>query len=123
MGNHCAKWGAPYIHKDSVAHSVCNAPGTGDAVATCAQVPSDRWHRRLCPCGNGQPTETTKPVTTPSPAPKTTATKKAVVTTTATKETTAAATKKARATTVPRNPPVTKTCYSVGDPHLSSFAG
>merc|ERR1719476_706337 len=73
-GNHCAKWGAPYMHKDSVANLVCNAPGTGDAVATCAQVPSDRWHRRLCPCGNGQPTTkaTTKPVTTPSPAPKTT---------------------------------------------------
>merc|ERR1711959_528792 len=46
---------------------------------------------------------------------------------TTTKETT---TKKARATTVPRKPLVTptaklpaKTCYSVGDPHLSSFAG
>merc|ERR1711959_853015 len=58
-------------------------------------------------------------------APKTT--KKAVVTTITTKETT---TKKARATTVPRKPLVTptaklptKTCYSVGDPHLSSFAG
>jgi hypothetical protein len=63
----------------------------------------------------------------------TTTTKKAVATTT-TKETTAAptttTTKKAPATTVPRKPlvtrpskRVTKTCYSVGDPHLSSFAG
>jgi hypothetical protein len=76
-------------------------------------------------CAAAQPVTTTTTITT---------TKKALVTTT-TKETTAAAatkttTKKAPATTVPRKPLVTltskratKTCYSVGDPHLSSFAG
>merc|ERR1739848_848359 len=119
-GNHCAKWGAPYIHKDSVANLVCNAPGTGDAVATCAQVPSDRWHRRLCPCGNGQPTKTTKPVTTPSPAPKTTTT-----TTTRLRRTTATKTTKTTTTgaITTTRVKVPKTCYSVGDPHLKTFDG
>merc|ERR1712012_1042352 len=52
--DNCRAWGSPYVHEHSFLHGICNC-GAGHLAARCQDTPSDRHHRRLCPCDGDIP--------------------------------------------------------------------
>jgi len=52
--DNCRAWGSPYVHADSFLNGICNC-GAGNLPSQCDSVPSDKNHRRLCPCAGEKP--------------------------------------------------------------------